>query len=76
MVTGGHSGSVKLDSTEIFIDSVWRIVAAAKLPTPMTGHRIATLNNRVLLFGKLNLHKIQCFDQVPKAQSSKLTYII
>ena len=50
MVTGGWIGS-KLDSTEIFSENVWRAVIA-KLPVPMFGPRVATINNRVLAFGK------------------------
>ena len=50
MVAGGYSGSAVLDSTEVFSDSVWRTVAG-KLPDPTEYFRIATLNNRVLLFG-------------------------
>ena len=49
MVTGGYGGGY-LDSTEIFSDNVWRMVTA-KLPSPMQGLRVATINNRVLAFG-------------------------
>ena len=49
MVTGGWNGT-RLDSTEIFSDSVWRTVAG-KLPDSMADLRVATLNNMVLLFG-------------------------
>ena len=49
LVTGGFSYS-HLDSTEIFSQNVWRTVAA-KLPFPMFGLRVATINNRVLCFG-------------------------
>ena len=51
MVTGGVSRSGHLDTTEIFSDNVWRTVAA-KLPAPMYNLRVATINNRVLLFGR------------------------
>ena len=51
MVTGGYTGSSSLDGTEIFNDNVWRTVEAAKLPAPIYGLRVATLNNRVLSFG-------------------------
>ena len=50
MVTGGWAGSTRLDSTEIFSDSVWRTVAG-KLPYPMNYMSVTTINNRVLLFG-------------------------
>ena len=49
MVTGGYAGS-NLDSTEILSDNIWRTVDA-KLPAPMSGFRVATINNRVLSFG-------------------------
>ena len=52
MVTGGYSWlSGKLDSTELFIDNVWRTVAG-KLPERIENLRAATINNRVLIFGK------------------------
>ena len=50
MVTGGYDGSSRHDSTEILIDNAWRTLAA-KLPAPLWGLRLATINNRVLLFG-------------------------
>ena len=50
MVTGGYTGTARLDSTEIFSDSVWRTVAG-KLPDSMADLRVVTLNNMVLLFG-------------------------
>merc|ERR1712110_1111254 len=50
MVTGGWTGSTRLDSTEIFSDSVWRTVAG-KLPDPMSHMSVATINTRVLSFG-------------------------
>ena len=52
MVTGGHPGSGYnyLDSTEIFSNNVWR-TCTPKLPFPLAGHRVATINNRVLSFG-------------------------
>ena len=49
MVTGGWGESL-LDSTEILIDNAWRTVTA-RLPTVLFGMKIATINNRVLLFG-------------------------
>ena len=52
MVTGGYDGSPsRFDSTEIFNDNVWKTVTAT-LPAPMLGLRVATINNRVLAFGK------------------------
>merc|ERR1711971_202316 len=54
MVTGGY-GSSYLDSTEIFSDNVssdnvWRTVAA-RLPVAMRSPMVASISNRVLLFG-------------------------
>ena len=50
MVTGGVSRSGHLDTTEIFSDNVWRTVAA-ELPVGISSLRMATVDNRVLLFG-------------------------
>ena len=50
MVTGGGDLSGRIDSTEIFSDNVWRTVAA-KLPRTIKNFRMATINNRVLVFG-------------------------
>lgn len=50
MVTGGSTGTSVLDSTEIFSDKVWKTVNA-KLPFPVDGLQLATINNRVLSFG-------------------------
>ena len=52
MVTGGLvSGVTILDSTEIYSGSVWKTLPG-KLPTPLVGLTVATVNNRVLSFGK------------------------
>ena len=59
MVTGGYE-STYCDSTEIYNDNVWRTITA-KLPTPLRGLRVATINNRVLSFGNsLYLMILQC----------------
>ena len=57
LVIGGYSESSTefsatkiLDSTEILSASGWTTVTA-KLPSPMYGLRISTINNRVLSFG-------------------------
>ena len=59
LVTGGYSESSAnfsaskiLDSTEIFSDNIWRTVTS-KLPAPMYGLTIVTINNRVLSFGNV-----------------------
>ena len=57
MVTGGwYNGNgglntPDLDSTEVFSDNVWRTLST-KLPFPMGIMKVATVNNRVLFFGK------------------------
>ena len=55
LVTGGRgpSGYGLLDSTEVYRPSAgeWREVPGGALPRPMSGVRVVTLNNRVLLFG-------------------------
>ena len=55
LVTGGGDSSFEpLASTEVYRHSAgeWREVPGGALPRPMTGVRVATLNNRVLLFGE------------------------
>ena len=55
MVTGGDVFfGMYRDTTELFDTSVgsWRVVAGL-LPAPMYGLRTATVNNRVLAFGKI-----------------------
>ena len=53
MVAGGYGKAGqfegRLDSTEIFQDNIWRVVAG-KLPWSYP--RVATMNNRVLGFGR------------------------
>ena len=51
IVTGGYDGSNYLDTTEIYQDSVWRTVSG-RLPVPMARMRVATVSNRILLFGR------------------------
>ena len=50
MVTGGY-GSRALDSTEIFSDNVWRTVAGTLPAGGLYDLRMATINNKVLIFG-------------------------
>ena len=57
LVTGGINGITGFDtlaSTEVYRPSTgeWREVPGGALPRPMTGVRVVTLNNRVLLFGE------------------------
>ena len=54
MVTGGYDG-FRLDTTEVYKDSVWRIVAG-KLPVAIWNLSATTISNRVLLFGKNNYY--------------------
>ena len=54
MVTGGYNQFTDphyLDTTEIYSDDVWRIVAG-KLPVGISSLRAVTIDQRVLLFGK------------------------
>ena len=53
LVTGGKTGSVRLDSTEIYDPDLgsWRTGAA--LPSPMIGHKAVNIDNRVLILGML-----------------------
>ena len=50
-MTGGHVGSALLDSTEIYRNNAWTLVAA-KLPAKMIDMRATTVDNKVLVFGK------------------------
>ena len=56
LVTGGYGGPgyPYTASTEVYRPSAgeWREVPGGALPRPMTGVRVVTLNNRVLLFGE------------------------
>ena len=56
LVTGGTSYDL-LASTELYHPSAgeWREVSGGALPRPMWGVHVVTLNNRVLLFGKMFL---------------------
>jgi len=52
MVTGGYTGSDRLDSTETFTsdEDSWT-TTGAKLPQPMSGLRAANIDDRILIFG-------------------------
>ena len=50
LVTGGYDGSAQLDSTEILEDNNWRITAP--LPSARSGLRAASIDNKILVFGK------------------------
>ena len=51
MVTGGYDGDTDLDSTELLRPgSGWQEITA-RLPRPMEGVRVTTVDNRVLLSG-------------------------
>ena len=50
-MTGGYDGYNTLDSTEVLRPcSGWQY--SARLPRPMRGVRVSTVDNRVLLFGE------------------------
>ena len=51
LVTGGHDGSDRLDSTEIFDPDRGSWSAGAVLPSPVRRLRAASIDNRVLVFG-------------------------
>ena len=52
-MTGGGSSYNRLDSTEVLRPgSEWQEITSARLPRPLTGVRVITVNNRVLLFGE------------------------
>ena len=54
MVTGGYDDYDNvLDSTEVLRPgSEWQEITSARLPRPLAGVRVITVNNRVLLFGE------------------------
>ena len=54
MVTGGSDDKYnELDSTELLRPgSEWQEITSARLPRPMYGVRVNTVDNRVLLFGE------------------------
>ena len=57
LVTGGYMiyDDNNLDTTEILRPgSEWQVISSARLPRPMTGVRVITVDNRVLLFGELS----------------------
>ena len=53
-MTGGHGGdNNNLDSTEVLRPgSDWQEITSARLPKPLQGVRVITVNSRVLLFGE------------------------
>ena len=51
-MTGGYDGDNFLDSTELLRPgSDWEEITS-RLPRPMNGVRVSTVDNRVLLFGE------------------------
>ena len=55
LVTGGAMFGDILDTTEIYRPSTeeWQVISSARLPRPLQGVRVTTMDNRVLLFGEL-----------------------
>ena len=52
-MTGGWGDDNNLDSTEVLRPgSDWQEITSARLPRPMRGVRVSTVDNRVLLFGE------------------------
>ena len=60
LVTGGYDEHINyLDTTEVLRPgSGWQEISSAKLPRPMYGVRLSTVDNRVFLFGELNRNTI------------------
>ena len=56
LVTGGYediNNRLRLDSTELLrTGSDWQEITSARLPRPMYGVRVSTVDNRVLLSGE------------------------
>ena len=56
LVTGGYGYGEhlnRLDTTELLRPgSGWQEISSARLPRPMYGVRLSTVDNRVLLFGE------------------------
>ena len=59
LVTGGYGYGEhlnRLDTTELLRPgSGWQEISSARLPRPLRGMRVTTVENRVLLFGELNI---------------------
>ena len=53
MVVGG-SGPPLLDTTEVYQDNEWRTVSG-KLPRKLYGMAVATINDKIILFGICHL---------------------
>ena len=59
LVTGGYNGrnGNLLDTTEFLrpgSDTEWQVISA-RLPRPVQGVRVTTVDNRVILFGEWNI---------------------
>ena len=69
LVTGGTYGSFldNLDSTEILEDKKWRITAS--LPSARSGLRAASIDNKILVFGR-NIFIIKTLDIIYALLSS------
>ena len=53
MVTGGQDGTRNtMSSTELLKETATTWVLAGELPTPGSGLRVATVDNRILLTGR------------------------
>ena len=61
MVTGGFNGD-DLDSTELLRPgSDWQVITSARLPRPLEGVSVSTVNNRVFLFGEWRQIQMNCY---------------
>ena len=72
LVTGGYDEHINyLDTTELLRPgSGWQEISSARLPRPMYGVRLSTVDNRVLLFGELNVKSKQECRTIVKTKSS------
>ena len=65
MVTGGAISlytEIPIATTEMLVlgDTEWRSLPTARLPSPRSGLGAATLDNKVLIFGKRILSSSDC----------------
>ena len=51
LVTGGHSGSERLSTTELLVGTAPAWVFTGELPSPRNGLRGANIDNKVLITG-------------------------
>ena len=52
LVSGGYTGSARLSSTELLVETASAWVLTGELPSPRSGLRAANIDNKVLITGK------------------------